>query len=168
MTTRVSGRQMGFLSYASPTTRRKRLCGPSTSRKQGRSTKDRQSPSLAWSFWWAMTRSRSSLVERYALLSALPALGNMRHLDIPHPILKLDGQKAFMTGKLKTKGNAMLATKLTSILGVSHALPHFLLDPEHRQLTDRQSQSQTIVYGCRYSYTALARLSCTLHWCTVN
>ncbi|KAI5995808.1 SCP2 sterol-binding domain-containing protein [Pisolithus orientalis] len=26
------------------------------------------------------------------------------------------GQKAFMTGKLKTKGNAMLATKLTPIL----------------------------------------------------
>jgi len=29
---------------------------------------------------------------------------------------KLDGQKAYMTGKLKTKGNMMLATKLDGIL----------------------------------------------------
>jgi len=29
---------------------------------------------------------------------------------------KLDGQKAYMTGKLKTKGNMMLATKLDAIL----------------------------------------------------
>ncbi|OJT02441.1 Fatty acid-binding protein [Trametes pubescens] len=29
---------------------------------------------------------------------------------------KLDGQKAFMTGKLKTKGNMMFATKLDGIL----------------------------------------------------
>ena len=32
---------------------------------------------------------------------------------------KLDGQKAFMTGKLKTKGNMMLATKLDGVLKVS-------------------------------------------------
>jgi putative sterol carrier protein len=31
---------------------------------------------------------------------------------------KLDGQKAFMTGKLKTKGNVMLATKLDGVLKV--------------------------------------------------
>jgi len=29
---------------------------------------------------------------------------------------KLDGQKAFMTGKLKTKGNMMMATKLDAVL----------------------------------------------------
>jgi len=29
---------------------------------------------------------------------------------------KLDGQKAFMTGKLKTQGNMMLATKLDAVL----------------------------------------------------
>ncbi|KAG9127875.1 hypothetical protein FRC07_008143 [Ceratobasidium sp. 392] len=29
---------------------------------------------------------------------------------------KLNGQKAFMTGKLKTKGNMMLATKLEAVL----------------------------------------------------
>lgn len=31
---------------------------------------------------------------------------------------KLTGQKAFMTGKLKTKGNMMLATKLDGVLKV--------------------------------------------------
>ncbi|KAG9102608.1 hypothetical protein FRC06_001651 [Ceratobasidium sp. 370] len=29
---------------------------------------------------------------------------------------KLNGQKAFMTGKLKTKGNMMMATKLEAVL----------------------------------------------------
>jgi len=32
---------------------------------------------------------------------------------------KLSGQKAFMTGKLKAKGNIMLATKMEGILGVA-------------------------------------------------
>jgi len=34
---------------------------------------------------------------------------------------KLDGQKAFMGGKLKTKGNMMLATKLDGVLKVAKA-----------------------------------------------
>ena len=39
---------------------------------------------------------------------------------------KLDGQKAFMSGKLKTKGNMMFATKLDGILKVRTPclLPH--------------------------------------------
>ncbi|THH30956.1 hypothetical protein EUX98_g3231 [Antrodiella citrinella] len=34
---------------------------------------------------------------------------------------KLDGQKAFMTGKLKTKGNMMFATKLDGVLKAAKA-----------------------------------------------
>jgi len=34
---------------------------------------------------------------------------------------KLDGQKAFMSGKLKTKGNMMLATKLDGVLKAANA-----------------------------------------------
>jgi putative sterol carrier protein len=33
--------------------------------------------------------------------------------------VQLDGQKAYLSGKLKTKGNMMLATKLTAVLQVS-------------------------------------------------
>lgn len=36
---------------------------------------------------------------------------------------KTTGQKAFMTGKLKTKGNMMLATKLDGVLKVSRMSP---------------------------------------------
>ncbi|KAJ6513341.1 SCP2 sterol-binding domain-containing protein [Mycena sanguinolenta] len=36
---------------------------------------------------------------------------------------KLNGQKAFMTGKLKTKGNMMLATKLDGVLKAASTKP---------------------------------------------
>lgn len=45
-------------------------------------------------------------------------------------IAQLDGQKAFMTGKLKTKGNMMFATKLDGVLKVrsySHCECRYLL-----------------------------------------
>ena len=42
---------------------------------------------------------------------------------------QMDGQKAFMAGKLRTKGNLMLATKLGGVLGVSQVLYRALAAP---------------------------------------
>ena len=41
-----------------------------------------------------------------------------RMIDYPPSTFQLNGQKAFLTGKLKTKGNMMLATKLDGLLQV--------------------------------------------------
>ena len=43
-------------------------------------------------------------------------------------IIQLDGQKAFLTGKLKTKGNMMFATKLDCVLKVCslYLLPYIV------------------------------------------
>ena len=61
---------------------------------------------------------------------------------------KLDGQKAFMSGKLKTKGNMMFATKLDGILKVR--LPH-----RHCTMTtltgcgaDRQVEGEVVIPPC--------------------
>ena len=44
------------------------------------------------------------------------------HSTIHQFVRKLDGQKAYMTGKLKTKGNMMMATKLDGVLKVRFTL----------------------------------------------
>jgi hypothetical protein len=63
--------------------------------------------------FWQTIPSYSSQMER-----CVPLVGGLGiFTEWPH-WMKLDGQKAFMTGKLKTKGNMMLATKLNDVLKV--------------------------------------------------
>jgi len=99
-----------------------------------------------------------------------------------HLHTQLDGQKAFMTGKLKTKGNAMLAIKLTPLLEVRLYIfvMSFIADnilfsvsvlPTFRtqmycvasrgtaldlHMSDCQGQSQTVV--------VFRRGPCIMHW----
>ncbi|KAG9013093.1 hypothetical protein FRB94_003927 [Tulasnella sp. JGI-2019a] len=62
---------------------------------------------------WYATQSSTKLVT--CLLNVLHLLATF--IEIASG--KLGGQKAFMTGKLKTKGNMMLATKLEGVLKIA-------------------------------------------------
>lgn len=56
---------------------------------------------------------------------------------------KLDGQKAFMSGKLKTKGNMMFATKLDGILKVRMMCDHASSDVETSR-AGRQDEGEAV------------------------
>ena len=73
---------------------------------------------------------------------------------------KTTGQKAFMTGALKTKGNMMLATKLDGVLKVcqlSICLVFMLAYTELRMLSEHEGQGEALNCGvlCRVSATYL-------------
>jgi hypothetical protein len=57
--------------------------------------------------------------------------------------LKLNGQRAFMTGKLKTKGNIMLATKLDGVLKVRAS--SYQLFPIWQPILHTEYQSKTMI-----------------------
>ena len=67
----------------------------------------------------------------------------------PHNSMQLDGQKAFMTGKLKTKGNMMFATKLDGVLKVRQTF----LSPQYVQLFtwNRSNRQPRHKRSCRSS-----------------
>ncbi|KAF8486100.1 SCP2 sterol-binding domain-containing protein [Russula ochroleuca] len=65
---------------------------------------------------------------------------------------KTTGQKAFMTGKLKTKGNMMLATKLDGVLKVCYVLAVFCSIPlRHTKqwlLSEHKGQGEAVKMNC--------------------
>ena len=57
---------------------------------------------------------------------------------------KTTGQKAFMTGALKTKGNMMLATKLDGVLKVCQLSSFVMAYAELRMLSEHKGQGEAV------------------------
>lgn len=118
---------MAFSNSGSRATINKKQYGQSTWRKRVPCTRDLRNLNPALSSLCPTTRSWIFQKARCVLFRlSFPRLAF--HMSrfvtgtnpplFSHPYIQLDGQRAFMTGKLKTKGNAMLATKLTPLLEV--------------------------------------------------
>ena len=77
---------------------------------------------------------------------------------------KTTGQKAFMTGGLKTKGNMMLATKLDGVLKVCQYCLLVMAYAELRMLSEHEGQGEAVncgafVVSARYTYLRLIVIS---------
>ena len=57
---------------------------------------------------------------------------------------KLDGQKAFMSGKLKTKGNMMFATKLMTVLKVRCGTARPVRSLAHARIPGNQDPGEAV------------------------
>ena len=57
---------------------------------------------------------------------------------------KTTGQKAFMTGALKTKGNMMLATKLDGVLKVWSFVPSSSRHAKYALLSEHKGQGEAV------------------------
>jgi len=73
---------------------------------------------------------------------------------------KTTGQKAFMTGALKTKGNMMLATKLDGVLKVCQLSSFVTAYAELRMLSEHKGQGEAVtaahvVSTLRHTYLRL-------------
>jgi putative sterol carrier protein len=78
--------------------------------------------------WWTIDLKKSGAVKKGEAKShglkpdVTIILSDETFVDIANG--KTTGQKAFMTGNLKTKGNMMLATKLDGVLKVCQLFDH--------------------------------------------
>jgi putative sterol carrier protein len=88
---------------------------------------------------------------------------------------KTTGQKAFLTGKLKTKGNMMLATKLNDVLKVMPPIV-FLVTAyaELRMLSGREGQGEAVNCGAyfvsavQHTYLRLIAILIRIVWLCVE